>query len=43
LCGVLVFKVKPAIIACDNVAKKDSLHRLQRPKELIAFCDPHLP
>jgi hypothetical protein len=40
---VLVFEVKSALIACDNVVKMGSLHSLQRAKKLTAFCDPHLP
>jgi hypothetical protein len=40
---VLAFEVKPALIACDNVAKMGSLHSLQRPKKTTAFCDHHLP
>jgi hypothetical protein len=37
---VLVFDVKPALIACDNVAKMDSLHKVQRVKKFTASGDP---
>jgi hypothetical protein len=40
---VLVFEVKPALAACDNVMKMGSLHNLQRAKKLTTFCNPHLP
>jgi hypothetical protein len=40
---VLAFEVKPALIACDDLAKIGSLHRLQRAKKITAFCDAHLP
>jgi hypothetical protein len=39
----MVFGVKPALIAHDNVAKIGSLYSLQRAKNLAAFCDHHLP
>jgi hypothetical protein len=39
---LLVFEVKLALIACENVAAKGLLHRLQRAKKFIAFCDAHL-
>jgi hypothetical protein len=40
---VLAFKVRPALIACDNVVKMGSLYSLQCAKKLTAFGDPHLP
>jgi hypothetical protein len=40
---VLVFDVKPALIACDDVAKMGSLHSLQHTKKLTAFCHSQLP
>jgi hypothetical protein len=40
---MVVFEVKPALVACDNVVKMGSLHRLQRAKNFTVFCDPHLP
>jgi hypothetical protein len=40
---VLVFEVRPALVACDNVAKMGSLHSLPRAKKLTTFYDPHLP
>jgi hypothetical protein len=40
---VLVFQIKPSLIACDNVAKMGLLHSLQRVKKLTAFCDLYLP
>jgi hypothetical protein len=40
---VLVFEVKPALVADDNVVKMGSLHILHRVKKLTAFCGPHLP
>jgi hypothetical protein len=40
---MLIFEVKPALIACDTVVKMGSLHNVQREKKLTAFCDPHLP
>jgi hypothetical protein len=40
---VLVFEVRPALVACDNVVKMGSPHRFQRGKKLTTFCDSHLP
>jgi hypothetical protein len=40
---VLVFQVKLAFIACDDVAEMCLLHGLQQAKKLAAFRDPHLP
>jgi hypothetical protein len=39
---MLIFEVKPALIACDSVVKMGSLHSLQPEKKVTAFCDPHL-
>jgi hypothetical protein len=39
---MLIFEVKPALIACDNTMEMGSLHSLQRAKKLTAFWDPHL-
>jgi hypothetical protein len=39
---VLVFQVKPVLIACDDVAKTAFLHGIQHAKNLAAFCGLHL-
>jgi hypothetical protein len=38
---VLVFQIKPTLIACDDVVKTSSLDGVKHTKKLAAFCDPY--